>query len=87
MLLTLTQQIKHFNKFKASPGSNMRQNSYIAWEGNSLIDGSPIVLILTGFVFPSFNKKTGSEMIQSWILQQEFVCDNNCHVSVMTSNS
>jgi hypothetical protein len=72
MLLTLTQQIKYFNKFKASPGSNMRQNSYIAWEGNSLIDGSPIVLILTGFVFPSFNKKTGSEMIQSWILQQEF---------------
>jgi hypothetical protein len=50
----------------------MRQNSYIAWEGNSLIDGSLIVLILTGFIFPSFNKKTGSEMIQSWILQQEF---------------
>ncbi|AFZ01257.1 hypothetical protein Cal6303_2240 [Calothrix sp. PCC 6303] len=72
MLLTLTQQIKRLNTFKASAGSNMQQNSYIAWEGNSLIDGSPIVLILTGFVFPSFNKKTGSKMIQSWILQQEF---------------
>ncbi|PAX48288.1 hypothetical protein CK510_28355 [Brunnivagina elsteri CCALA 953] len=50
----------------------MRQNSYIAWEGNSLIDGFPIVLIfliLTGFVFPSFNKKTGSEMIQSCLYQ------------------
>ncbi len=51
----------------------MLHNSYIAWEGNSLIDGSHIALILTGFVFPSFNKKTGSHMIQSWILQQEFV--------------
>jgi hypothetical protein len=50
----------------------MLKNGYIAWEGNSLIDGSPIVLILTGFVLPSSNKKTGSQMIQSWILQQEF---------------
>jgi hypothetical protein len=58
---------------QSSATTNMLQNSYIAWEGNSLIDGSPIALILTGFVFPSFNKKTGSQMIQSWILQQEFV--------------
>jgi hypothetical protein len=49
----------------------MLQNSYIAWEGNSLIDGSPIILILTGFVFPSSNKKTG-RLIQSWIIQQNF---------------
>jgi hypothetical protein len=72
MLLTLIQQIKRFNKFKASASTNMLQNSYVVWEGASLIDGSPIVLILTGFVFPSINKKTGSQMIQSWILQQEF---------------
>ncbi len=58
---------------QSSAITNMLHNSYIAWEGNSLIDGSPIALILTGFVFPSFNKKTGSQMIQSWILQQEFV--------------
>ncbi len=50
----------------------MLENSYIAWEGDSLIDGSPIVLILTGFVSPTSNRKTGSQMIQSWILQQEF---------------
>lgn len=50
----------------------MRQNSYIVWSGNSLIDSSPIVLILTGFVFPTSNRKTGRLMIQSWILQQEF---------------
>jgi hypothetical protein len=50
MLLTLTQQIKRLNTFKASAGSNMQQNSYIAWEGNSLIDGSPIILILAFWV-------------------------------------
>jgi hypothetical protein len=51
----------------------MLQNGYIAWEGASLIDGSPIVLILTGFVTPTSNRKTGSSMIQSWILQQDFL--------------
>ncbi len=49
----------------------MFKNSYVVWEGASLIDGSPIVLILTGFVSPSSNRKTG-RLIQSWILQQEF---------------
>ena len=49
----------------------MLKNSYVVWEGASLIDGSPIVLILTGFVSPSTNRKTG-RLIQSWILQQEF---------------
>jgi hypothetical protein len=50
----------------------MLQNSYILWKGASLIDGSPIVLILTGFVFATSNRKTG-RLIQSWILQQDFV--------------
>jgi uncharacterized SAM-binding protein YcdF (DUF218 family) len=50
----------------------MLQNSYIVWSGASLIDGSAIALILTGFVYPTSNRKTG-RLIQSWILQQEFV--------------
>ncbi|NJL11298.1 MAG: hypothetical protein HC908_17255, partial [Calothrix sp. SM1_7_51] len=50
----------------------MLQNGYVVWSGASLIDGSPIVLILTGFVLPSSNRRTGRQ-IQSWILQQEFV--------------
>ena len=50
----------------------MLQNSYIVWEGASLIDGSPIVLILTGFVSSTSNRKTG-RLIQSWILQQGIV--------------
>jgi hypothetical protein len=51
---------------------NMLQNGYVVWEGASLIDGSPIVLILTGFILPTSNRKTG-RLIQSWILQQKFV--------------
>ncbi|BAY23863.1 hypothetical protein NIES2100_36560 [Calothrix sp. NIES-2100] len=50
----------------------MLQNSYIVWSGASLLDGSEIALILTGFVYPTSNRKTG-RLIQSWILQQEFV--------------
>ncbi|NJR19799.1 MAG: hypothetical protein HC785_31830 [Calothrix sp. CSU_2_0] len=49
----------------------MLENSYIVWEGASLIDGSPIVLILTGFAYPSSNRRTGRQ-IQSWIIQQNF---------------
>jgi len=49
----------------------MLKNSYVVWEGASLIDGSPIVLILTGFVNHTSNRKTGY-LLQSWILQQEF---------------
>lgn len=68
----LYQLIAHFNIFSASAVTNMLQNSYVIWEGASLIDGSPIVLILTGFIFPTSNRKTG-RLIQSWIFQQEFV--------------
>jgi hypothetical protein len=50
----------------------MLKNGYIAWQGDSLIDGSPIVLILTGFVNPTSNRKTGRQ-IQSWIIRQNYV--------------
>ncbi len=50
----------------------MLKNSYIVWEGASLIDGSPIVLIITGFVNHTLNRKTG-KLLQSWIIQQNFV--------------
>jgi hypothetical protein len=51
---------------------NMLQNSYIAWEGGSLIDGSPIALILTGFISPTSNRKTG-RLLQTWIIQQKII--------------
>lgn len=50
----------------------MLRNGYVVWEGASLIDGSPIALILTGFVNSTSNRKTGRQ-IQSWILSQNYV--------------
>lgn len=45
------------------------KNSCILWEGNSLLNNEPIVVILTGLMIPSSNRKTG-KMIQSWIILQ-----------------
>ena len=50
----------------------MLKNSYVVWEGASLIDGSPIVLILTGFVNHTSNRKTG-RILQSWVIQKKIV--------------
>lgn len=44
-----------------------KQQNSIIYRGPSLIDGSPIVVILTGLTGGSSNAKTGS-MAQSWIL-------------------
>lgn len=45
-------------------------NGLILWEGASLLDGKPIVVIATGFKEASSNAKTGN-MIQTWILRQD----------------
>jgi len=45
-------------------------NGYILWEGASLLDGAPIVVIATGFASRSTNRKTGG-MIQTYILRQD----------------
>ena len=47
-----------------------RHKDFIAYEGPSLIDGSPIVAVVTGVEVPSRNVKTG-RMLQTWILQQD----------------
>ena len=44
-----------------------KPNGMIVWQGPSNIDGSDIVVILTGLEKPSDNGKTGP-MVQSWIL-------------------
>ena len=46
-----------------------KPNGCIAWSGDSLLDGSPIVLLLTGLELPSHNTKTGA-MVQSYILHR-----------------
>ena len=45
-------------------------DGYILYEGPSQLDGSPIVMIGTGFANASENRKTGW-MVQTWILHQD----------------
>jgi hypothetical protein len=45
-------------------------NGYVLYEGPSLLDGAPIVVIATGFKAGSTNRKTG-EMVQTYILRQD----------------
>jgi hypothetical protein len=45
----------------------MKSNGAILYRGPSLLDGSPILVIVTGLVKPSENEKTG-DMLQTWIL-------------------
>jgi hypothetical protein len=43
----------------------------IVYQGPSLLDGSPIVAIATGFTTKSENEKTGAGMVQIWILRAD----------------
>ncbi len=45
-------------------------NSYVIYNGPSLIDGAPIVCIVTGIQSDSGNTKTGS-MLQTWIIRSD----------------
>lgn len=47
-----------------------RKNGYIIYEGPSMLDGKPIVVIATGFANKTENAKTGN-MIQTWILRSD----------------
>lgn len=48
----------------------INRNGLVLWEGESLIDGAPIVAIVTGLTTKSGNGKTGA-MLQTWILRQD----------------
>jgi hypothetical protein len=45
-------------------------NGYELWRGESLLDGSPIVFLGTGYEKGSQNAKTGA-MVQTWILRSD----------------
>lgn len=49
----------------------MRDNGKTIYDGPSLIDGKPIVAILTGLAIASANKKTGEAPLQTWILSRD----------------
>ena len=48
----------------------LRPTRIVAWRGPSAIDGTPVMLVLTGLRRPSTNSKTGP-MVQSWILRED----------------
>ncbi len=47
-----------------------KPNGFILWQGPSLIDGSPIVVIATGLAKKSANEKTGA-MVQTFIIRSD----------------
>lgn len=58
--------------FKADSVSAKHKNASgaILWEGKSVIDGMPIMLIATGLKKSSSNTKTGN-LVQTWILRSD----------------
>ena len=48
-----------------------KHNGVIIYEGPSMLDGSPIVVIATGLASKSNNVKTGGGLVQTWILRQD----------------
>lgn len=47
-----------------------KPNGAVIFEGDSLLDGSPIVVVATGLRGTSANEKTG-DMVQTWILRRD----------------
>lgn len=54
----------------AHGGKTMKSNGAVLWQGASLLDGAPIVVIATGLANKSSNAKTGA-MIQTYILRAD----------------
>lgn len=47
-----------------------KPNGYVFYRGPSLLDGAPIIAIMTGFATSSANEKTGA-LLQTWILRED----------------
>lgn len=47
-------------------------NGAIVWTGRSLVDGNPLVVIVTGLELPSHNRKTGW-MLQTFVLRADIL--------------
>lgn len=46
-------------------------NGFVFYRGPSMLDGAPIVAILTGLQNGSANEKTGGGLLQTWILRED----------------
>lgn len=49
----------------------MKVNGYTIYDGPSMLDGKPIVAIVTGYAIDTANKKMGSAPLQTWILPRD----------------
>lgn len=58
------------SSLRSESARSKRPLGIILYEGPSMIDGEPIVVIATGFRRTSENPKTGN-MIQTWVLRQD----------------
>jgi len=64
-------------------------NGLVLYEGPSMLDGEPIVLIATGLVNQSNNSKTGGGLIQTWILRSDIdpiTTISNCNDASICGN-
>ena len=50
--------------------TNKKPNGAVLYRGKSLLDGSPIVVVVTGLAKASANSKTG-DMLQTWIIRED----------------
>jgi len=64
--VTTTVKIKRTKSAK-DPGFG---NGFVIYEGSSMFDGKPIVVIVTGSRNPSSNIKTGA-MLQTWVMRSD----------------
>jgi len=46
-------------------------NGVVTYRGPSMLDGKPIICVITGLKVKSANTKTGGELLQSWILRED----------------
>src|SRR5215469_6722148 len=49
----------------------VKPSGFVVYEGPSMLDGAPIVCILTGLGKDSRNEKTGGGLYQTWILRRD----------------
>lgn len=49
----------------------MKVNGYTIYDGPSMLDGKPIVAIITGYAIDTANQKMGRAPLQTWILPRE----------------
>jgi len=69
--MTRTVFISHNRADKPLYSAAAKPSGFVVYEGPSMLDGAPIVCILTGLGKQSTNEKTGGGLYQTWILRSD----------------